>query len=252
MNDLRSQDTRSAAARIYDAFAGEYRDYSEQKSRYIAAVDELIVEYFGESIECMLDFGAGDGVRGARLKQRLQCNRLIQADISSEMVARCEILGAADDVWGEEASWPKTIDQFDLIVCLWNVLGHVSDRESRVNILRRLGSLMSPDGRLCFDVNNRHNKVYGKARILWRRIIDFLWPDERRGDAVFDWTINGVVYPAYGHLFTFAEISQLLSDADLEIETWRAVDYLDGSVSTKVDCGHLFFVVKAPERGVGS
>ena len=247
MSSPSSENSTSAVAEIYDAFSSEYRNYSQQKSRYISAVDDLIVDLFKGKSDRMLDFGAGDGVRGAGLKERLKSNYLVQSDISSEMMARCEALGGADQVWGAQASWPETTGSFDLIVCLWNVLGHVPDRQSRVGTLKRLRSLMHTQGRLCFDVNNRHNRVYGKTRIVWRRVVDFIRPDERRGDAVFDWTINGVVYPAYGHLFTFNELQKLLKDASLEIESWRSVDYLSGEVFNRVDRGHLFFVVKKME-----
>jgi len=96
-------------------------------------------------------------------------------------------------------------------------------------------------------VNNRHNRIYGRGRVLARRILVWVYPDPFRGDGGFDWEFDGVGYAAYGHLFTFSDVGGLLASAGLAIDDWCAVDYTSGDVSKKVDQGHLFFVVKADE-----
>jgi len=247
MTKSETQKDFRGSSKIYDAFAHHYRRYSEQKSAYIDSVNQLIVRRFGSVIGNMLDFGAGDGVRGMALAKDLACPRLVQGDISSEMLQRCRKLGAAAEVWDLNTSVLDRNENFDLIVCLWNVLGHVSGHEMRVSLLSQLRARLAPGGRICFDVNNRHNHIYGRTRVLVRRFVDWLYPDSRRGDAVFEWKIDGISYPAYGHLFTFAEVSKLLASAGLIIDDWCTVDYLSGALGSRVDHGHLFFVVKIDE-----
>lgn len=247
MSSAEIQKDPNGCSKIYDAFAHHYRRYSEQKSAYIQSVNQLIIQRFGRAIVNMLDFGAGDGVRGMMLAKDLRCQRLVQGDISPEMLRRCQQLGAATEVWDLNTSVLDRTENFDLIVCLWNVLGHVDGSDARASVLHQLKARLAPGGRICFDVNNRHNRIYGRVRVLARRILDWVYPDPRRGDAVFDWEIDGVSYPAYGHLFTFAEVGGLLASAGLAIDEWCAVDYISGDVSGKVDQGHLFFVVKTDE-----
>ena len=59
-------------------------------------------------------------------------------------------------------------ERFDVITCLWNVLGSVVDSDRRLRALKKMGSLLTEHGRLFVDVNNRYN-----AR-AWDDIRDFL------------------------------------------------------------------------------
>ena len=38
--------------------------------------------------------------------------------------------------------------------------------------LKKLRGLLKPDGVLCFDVNNRHWRGYGRLRVTWRRALE--------------------------------------------------------------------------------
>ncbi len=234
------------AATIYDAFADKYRAYSQTKSAYIAAVDDQVVAALTGSVAALLDYGAGDGVRGAAVADRVRPQTFLQADISPEMVARCSALGRADQVYlVTETDWSKSIPKLDAVVCLWNVLGHVPDTASRRDLLTKLHALMKPGGRLCIDVNNRHYVGYGVWQSRARRFVDALWPNYERGDVRFNWKIDGVDYPASGHFFTPAEMRDLLTTAGYQIETAVSVDYQTGTVSSNLTEGQLFFVARA-------
>lgn len=231
---------------IYDAFASQYRDYSKSKSAYIESIDALIVERFKGRVSDVLDFGAGDGVRGSNLFNAISAKNLIQTDISEEMLKRCRMQNVANDYWDvSQVAWRTNNQRFDLIMCLWNVLGHVPSTEDRILILNDLRKLVRPNGRLCLDVNNRHYIGYGKFNSLYRRLIDFFAPDYSRGDTAYNWNIGGVQYPAKGHLFIFSEIKYLLKKSGWKIESWRTVDYSTGQLSRRVPDGQLFFILVA-------
>jgi hypothetical protein len=145
--------------------------------------------------------------------------------------------------------WPRAVEdlptdgeKFDVITCLWNVLGHVEGRAARIEGLSRMKALLSPDGSLFIDVNNRHNSAaYGWATVLIRRTVDALLPDERRGDTEVSWTIGDSVVTGSGHLFTPAEMHLLIGAAGLAIREEIAVDYLDGTRSSRLTCGQLVY-----------
>lgn len=93
-------------------------------------------------------------------------------DSSSEMCARCETIRNARTVRGDiAASAPRVSGQFDLVTCLWNVLGHVHGAAQRCRALANLAWLLAPDGLLILDVNNRWNvRSYG-----WRAIRNIVY-----------------------------------------------------------------------------
>ncbi|MFK8036322.1 MAG: class I SAM-dependent methyltransferase [Hyphomicrobiales bacterium] len=238
-------DPTSNTAEIYDAFAKEYRAYSEGKAAYIRAVDNLITERFKNKTGILLDYGSGDGVRGAALFRELSGKELYQADISAEMVKQCRALGQASAVFKvDESDWASEVPRADLAVCLWNVLGHIPGTEARIAVLKDIHRALKPNAPLCIDVNNRHYVGYGFFRSLFRRCIDSLWRDDSRGDVKFTWKIDGRNYPASGHFFTPKELRDLLETAGFDVEQALSVDYENGSVSENLTQGQIFILAK--------
>lgn len=232
----------ASSSDIYDVLALHYREYAGKKSAYLSAVDRFIVDHAPSRPSSMLDVGSGDGIRGMALAQQLGISSVVLSDYSAEMVARCRVLGPSD-VWQTAAQeLPETDRSFDVITCLWNVMGHLPDRLSRIKALTRMRALLSPRGIIFFDVNNRHNAAaYGWVKILGRIIIDTMQHDDRRGDASFDWKVGDKVFPAMGHLFTPAEIETIIRESGLQVRERIAVDYTSGMVSRSPLRGQLVY-----------
>ena len=229
---------------IYDALAPHYREYAERRSAYLSSVDWFILDHAPAGASSMLDVGSGDGVRAMALARQLEVSTIILSDHSKEMAVRCRALGPTD-VWQAAAQdLPDTDRRFDVITCLWNVLGHLPDRANRIKALTRMKGLLSDRGVIFFDVNNRHNaSAYGWGKVLGRIIIDTLHHDDRRGDASFDWRIGDKVFPAMGHLFTPAEIDTIITASGLRTDARIAVDYASGAVSRSPLRGQLVYRV---------
>jgi SAM-dependent methyltransferase len=229
---------------IYDALAPHYREYAEKRSAYLAAVDRFVLENLPAGAASLLDVGAGDGVRGMALGRQAGISRIVLCDSSAEMAARCRALGPAA-VWDSPLeAIPAVVERFDVICCLWNVLGHLDGRERRLGALSRMKELLAANGVIFFDVNNRYNApAYGWARVLGRIVIDTLSPDESRGDASFEWRIGERTYPAMGHLFVPAEIERLIAQAGLAVKSRLAIDYATGARSRWALRGQLAYMV---------
>ncbi len=231
---------------IYDRMAPHYRAYAEQKSTYIEAVDHRILNNLPLGAQTMLDVGAGDGVRGLALAKAAGITRLVLAEPSAEMVRLCHRNGATE-VWeGTADDLPETHQPpFDVITCLWNVMGHIPNGPARVRALKKMKSLLAPSGKIFMDVNNRHNAhAYGTLTVLGRRVMDRMAPDEKKGDVSFLWKINGEEIPANGHLFTPAEVRELVKQAGLELTQSLAIDYKSGASSTDLTKGQMFFIIE--------
>jgi 2-polyprenyl-3-methyl-5-hydroxy-6-metoxy-1,4-benzoquinol methylase len=230
----------SAAA--YDQLAPHYRELAQQRGVYLDAVDRFIVEHAGAPVGSLLDVGAGDGVRGVAVAQRLGARRIVLCEPGTEFARRCEALGVDEVWWMSAEQLPDAAPAFDIILCLWNVLGHLPDHASRVAALTRMKALLNPSGSIFFDVNNRHNAhAYGRMRVWARRVLDYVMPDERRGDAAYSWRIAGKVIPAQGHLFTPAEVAALLRGAGLRVLQRTAVDYVTGVYARSPRAGQLVY-----------
>lgn len=229
---------------IYDTLAPHYREYSANKAAYLAAVDRFVIENIPVGAKSLLDVGAGDGVRGMDIARQLNIGMVVLSDPSSEMVARCRLL-SADDVWQCSAeNLPETSGRFDVILCLWNVLGHLAGRNVRIQALSHMRQLLAHGGVMFFDVNNRHNASgYGWLEVVKRKFVDAVAFDERRGDASFDWNVGGRHFPARGHLFTPDEIKGIVDESGLSIEKNVAVHYTTGKISRSNMRGQLLFMV---------
>lgn len=232
---------------IYDALAPHYREYAKGKTAYLSAVDRFVVSHAPRNPAAMLDVGSGDGVRGMALAKALNAGKTVLADASVEMAARCRQLNPTETWLCEAQNLPATGHRFDVILCLWNVLGHLPDRATRVRALRGMHAVLAPGGMVFVDVNNRQNaRNYGRLRVLGRVVLDALLPDERRGDAAFEWKIGERSFPAMGHLFTPAEIESIIRDGGLRVIERIAVDYATGEYSTSRWGGQLAYALGNP------
>ncbi len=231
--------------RIYDDLAPFYREYSENKTFYIKAVDDYILRHIPRGTTSLLDVGAGDGIRGIAIANKKGIRRIVLSDPSPEMAYRCRQLQPTE-VWQVSAEeLPLSKMRFDIIICLWNVLGHINSSIGMMKALVSMRKLLSDDGLLFLDVNNRHNAAaYGWLRVFARIFIDYIYPDERRGDANFDWKIGNHILKATGHLFTPNEVERNIDESNLRIKARVAVNYSNGTISNNLLKGQLLYCLE--------
>ena len=226
----------------YDALAAHYRTVAGQRAAYLSSIDELIIERAGTNVRSLLDVGAADGVRGMALADRMGAGNIVLCEPSAEMAKRCEAL-PANAVWRRAAQdLPADGGPFDIVLCLWNVLGHVGDGAERLKALRAIRAVMKNDGRLFLDVNNRHNIfAYGRWNVMARRLVDFCAWSEQRGDASYVWKVGGEEITGHGHLFTPEEMESLIREAGLKTVARLSVDYAYGRLNSSPFYGQLFY-----------
>jgi SAM-dependent methyltransferase len=214
---------------MYDILAPHYRDYAAAKAAYLDAVDRLVIERIPSGAASMLDVGAGDGSRSVRIAKARGIGTLVLAEPCKEMLAQGQGLDCAE-MWSVAAEdLPETERRFDVITCLWNVLGHVPTYDRRVQALRKMGRLLTEQGRLFLDVNNRHNsRAYGIWRVIGRVAYDAVFPVNSKGDAVYTVRIGEKEVIAMGHLFHPGEMRGLFVAAGLDVCRRWAIDYRTG------------------------
>jgi ubiquinone/menaquinone biosynthesis C-methylase UbiE len=235
---------------IYDALAPFYREYSEKRSAYLKAVDTYVMDHIPERASSLLDVGAGDGIRGMSIANSKGIKDITLCEPSREMIALCKKFKTAA-LWQFAAeNLPETEKKLDIIICLWNVLGHLNGRHARIQALKGMKRLLSDNGIIFIDVNNRHNAVsYGWLRVMGRIIADAIHHDEIKGDASFNWEINGKIFPAMGHLFTPHEMHKIIEESGLKIINRVTIDYNNGAISLSSLKGQLLYSLMRDHSG---
>lgn len=232
----------------YDRLAPGYASYSKRREGYLLSVERLIAAR-AHGARSLLDLGAGDGKRGARIAAAAGIKEVVLLEPSAAMAGTP---ATSTELWRMRAEdlRPEQITQrFDAVTCLWNVLGHISASE-RARVLRAAARLLTPAGRIFVDVNHRYDaRSYGWIASSARWLQDAVTRDACTGDVTAVWNLgDGRSISAYGHVFTHREILGLVQSAGLEIDERLVVDYENGSLHDLPWLGNLFYIFRRTSR----
>jgi len=149
----------------YDCIAEEYEDISFKKLRYLLAVEKFVLTRVVEvDAKNLLDVGSGDGKRLARILEQHQFEIVTAVEPSVNMFRKLEELNLKIEIQNSTIENFKTEKKYDLILCLWNVIGHTDDLDK---FLLQLRTFLKPGGTVIIDFNNKFNiKQYGLINVL--------------------------------------------------------------------------------------
>lgn len=229
------------AIAAYDLVAPGYRELSERRRAYLDAVDTEILRRVPSGAASLLDVGAGDGRRALQIAKQAGVPRVVLVEPSDGMRG---LIPGGSEVWNERMeALPDAGPEFDVVLCLWNVLGHVPGWESRVRALRNLGRACSAGGLIFLDVLNRYNVAECGVGVVLRR---FLW--SHHGDVPVKWRIEGDEVNTRGYVFSANEMDKLFRDAGLRVVAREVLNYRTGRREPWAVAGNLLYVLRADER----
>jgi 2-polyprenyl-3-methyl-5-hydroxy-6-metoxy-1,4-benzoquinol methylase len=234
----------------YDRIAPVFANLAEQRKAYLDSVDRIVIDEISPGSRSLLDVGAGDGTRARRIAQSRSISELTLLEPSVAM----QRSGAVDaGSVGISARTMRAQDlhllqaEFEVITCLWNVLGHIPEPADRVEVLRQFARLLTPGGKSFVDVNHRYNtRHYGLLPTAARILHDRLFQREKNGDVVVSWDVGGMCCTTTGHVFTDHEVRRLCRSAGLNIEKTFVVDYATGQLRRWTFEGHLLYMLRRP------
>lgn len=229
---------------FYTKFAASYEAYASGKKNYLTSVDTFIIENAGHA-RSIVDVGAGNGKRGKKIAGMLGVKSLTLIDSSDGMLGFMRNVHGANIIKADISSEKfKPDTTYDVALCLWNVLGHISN-QSRSIALKNLASLVKNNGLIFLDVNNRYNIAHYGLRAGFRNILkDIFLPNISNGD--FPLTINtdtGSIDTSV-HIFSPFEIRRLIKSAGLTIEKVCTIDYRTGIKMNNPFSGQLVYKLK--------
>jgi 2-polyprenyl-3-methyl-5-hydroxy-6-metoxy-1,4-benzoquinol methylase len=227
------------AVTAYEALAPFYKSISAARSPYLESVEKIISTCV-RGAGSLLDIGAGDAIRTCVIAETAGIRHIVAVEPSAAMRAQCE---KQVQFWKCKATEiPETGLKFDVIICLWNVLGHIQTTEERLLILAKARSLLTPDGVMFVDVNHRYNAVvHGWSRALWNILRDYFFWSDTNGDVVVSWKIGSRPVCTHGHLFTEKELEVLFQSTGFTIKKKWVLNYRTGAVCKSSLQGSLLY-----------
>jgi len=223
----------------YDAFAPFYSAYANTRMPYLRRIEDIVIAHtLGAG--SLLDVGAGDGSRALRIAQAAKLARVVLVEPSTGMRAHCS---PDIEIWPYSASEIPAFElKFDVITCLWNVLGHVEGPRKRASALVQFRNMLAPQGMVFLDVSHRYNaESYGWSMTFLRMARDFFLRSERRRDVTVAWKAGEQTIRTTGHVFTHREMKRLVRSAGLKILRRWIISYETGRESKVPLRGHLLY-----------
>jgi len=228
----------------YEHLGSRYAELCKRREAYLRSVEKCILERIPAGSQSLLDIGAGDGSRAMRIAAAAAIRRLVLVEPGAGMI---RAVASKTEIWpfrAEELS-TNSLERFDVITCLWNVLGHVRGTEARRRALTNAARMLSSRGKLFIDVNHRYNgHAYGMLRTTARWLRDHLVPDESAGDVTATWDFGDSTISTYGHVFTHREMMRLAKAAGLALEERITIDYDDGRSRRWPFAGNLLYIFR--------
>jgi SAM-dependent methyltransferase len=227
----------------YDRIAPVFARLADQRKPYLDGIDQLILSAIPPGTCSMLDVGSGDGSRARRIAHSQGISELVLLEPSLAMQGSHLANAKAWTMRAEELHSVQA--EFDVVTCLWNVLGHIFPAGARVEVLRQFARLLSPQGRIFVDLNHRYNaRHYGPLPTTLRFLRDFVSWDEKNGDVVVTWDVDSEKCTTLGHVFIDKEFRSLARAAGLGIKKRFVVDYATGELRRWVWQGNLLYVLR--------
>lgn len=234
---------------LYDNFAPYFRSYSHKKSSYIKTVDKLILSNLPDQRGYIADVGSGDGVRGVYLFRKIKGDKLLMIDNSQNMVKLAE-RHKRKNIEIKKLDISKQLSRefkgkFDIVLCLWNVLGHIPSNKKRLQTLQNIKMMLKEDGKAFVDISNRYNvKHYGLNKVMYNISRDILHPSYTNGDFSYKIPIDDEIeLDSTCHFFNPFEIRDLIKKAGFVIEKEFSINYSNGNIQRTFFEGHLFYTL---------
>lgn len=229
---------------FYTQFAKSYAQYASTKQPYLFAVNNFIKKETGTT-ETMIDIGSGDGKRSKKISELLNIKNITLVDNSEGMIDLAKnILGVLIIKTDISSTEFKPDKKYDLVLCLWNVLGHITV-DKRVVALKNIASLVNENGIIFLDINNRYNVAnYGTKSVIINIIKDIFNPKKSNGDFDLKINIDGSRLNTTVHIFNPFEIENLLKSVGLSILKRQIIDYKTGKTKNYFWQGQLAYKLK--------
>ena len=150
-----------SSAKYYSSVSNNYRFISKSRELYLKKIDDLIIEFVDFPVIEYLDVGAGDGYRTKIIAKAINAKKITLLDNCYDMYKTSEFNNQISFINQDIQSY-SCDKEYDIITCLWNVLGHVGNKVERFRSMQSMHSLLKPNGILIIDGMDDDTCMYDK------------------------------------------------------------------------------------------
>lgn len=227
---------------FYTKFAQLYAKYASIRNAYLSAVNEFIIQESKESAD-LIDIGSGNGARSEEIADSIKAFKLTLVDNSPGMISLLKDIKKASVIFSDISDVKfRSKDKFDIVTCLWNVLGHISTTEKRRIALKNIKELITQNGVIFIDVNNRYNiSEYGLKNVIKNILRDIIFKKETNGNFELKIQVDGKIIKTVVHIFSPFEMNRLIKSSGLKIVQRHIIDYQTGRKCKSVFGGQLVY-----------
>ncbi|MCR9183626.1 MAG: class I SAM-dependent methyltransferase [Flavobacteriaceae bacterium] len=222
--------------KYYNIIARDYDLLSRERMNYLNVIDNIIIsDNKNKKIKNYLDIGSGDGRRSLKIINSLEPLNSTLVDDSQKMLEQIKSkpnLTVLNNSFFEI----ETEVKFELMTCLWNVIGHIDTNSQRKQFFQIVDKLLDSNGVFYLDVNNRYNiSHYGYSNVMKNLEMDVLYPSES----------NGEFYIGEGdkktkvYIHNPFDLGKYVNDLNLEIEKTWFINYKTGEIKETFFEGQL-------------
>lgn len=225
----------------YNNLSESYDSETIKRLKYLNKVDDYIIQNCKDNlINNYLDVGSGDGRRSMKIADKVNVNNTIYLIDNSESMSSNIKENDRVKVYNISVNDLETELKFDLITCLWNVLGHFPNKESVIRFFKKVDTFLSKEGIFVFDVNNRYNIAqYGNKNVA-KNIEKDILKEKRSG-----WfTLGKVPNQTQVYIHSPFDINFYLQSTNLYIDETLFIDYNNGSEVSTFFEGQLLYKLK--------
>jgi 2-polyprenyl-3-methyl-5-hydroxy-6-metoxy-1,4-benzoquinol methylase len=217
---------------FYDSIAEEYGEISFKRLNYLLAVEKFVLTRVKEvESKNLLDVGTGDGKRLARILEQHQFEIVTAVEPSLNMFRKLEKLNLEIELQNSTIENFKTEEKYDLILCLWNVIGHIDNLDK---FLLRLRTFLKPGGTVIIDFNNKFNiKQYGLQNVLMNLLSAIGVGSQNRQRGVFP--LDGVNFVKVWSKYEFNKVSKKY----FKNHQYRYLNYQSGKIERFLLAGQV-------------
>jgi len=231
------------SANYYDRTANDFDRYSNSKMNYLNSINNLILGEIAPG-KTVIDIGSGSGTRICKLSSSLLPQKLLCIDSSTEMLKKCEQYKLPVIKYDIASENLEKHGEFEVALCLWNVLGHISSAPARRLALKYIYKNLAPRGKLIIDVNNRYNiKNYGFKNVARNFLLDKL--NLSSGDFDLKLTDDHSIITKV-HIFTKDEIINLIKKTGFQITKIHYFNYESGNKEKNSWLGQIAVIATKP------
>lgn len=147
----------------YDNLSKTYDQISEKRKKYLDSIDQEILIFLRSiNVSSILDVGLGDGRRSNKYIKTLNFSEKNFYGLEPSLKMYLKALNnfkEINNIFNKNIESYETNKKFNVIMCLWNVIGHVSNLEI---FIKKISKLSGNNGYFIFDFNNIFNiQTYG-------------------------------------------------------------------------------------------